>query len=97
MGFYRKKSRWPESLEGLTAQTIESGGGLLFTTKGMLKQQVIELACNEGARMRMGESLKQYLDNVVSWDVVAGQYHEAYELARKAQRTGKSVELEPEF
>jgi 1,2-diacylglycerol 3-alpha-glucosyltransferase len=84
-------------MEGLTAQTLESGGGLLFTTKAMLKHQVIELACNESARMRMGESLKSYLDDVVSWDVVAKQYHEAYELARKAQRTGKGVELEPEF
>ncbi len=84
-------------MEGLTAQTLESGGGLMFTTKSMLKQQVVELACNEDARMRMGESLKQYLDDVVSWDIVAKQYQEAYELARKAQRTGKGVELEPEF
>ena len=35
-------------MEGLTAQTLESGGGLLlFTTKDMLKEQVIRLACDE--------------------------------------------------
>jgi 1,2-diacylglycerol 3-alpha-glucosyltransferase len=84
-------------LEGLTAQTLENGGGLLFTTKEMLKRHVIELACNEGARMRMGESLKDYLDNTVSWEVVAQQYSEAYQLARKAQRTARRVELPLEF
>ncbi len=84
-------------MEGLTAQTLESGGGVLFTNKEMLKRHVIELACNEDARMRMGENLKRYLDNVVGWEVVADQYHEAYELARKAQRTGRSVELPLEF
>ncbi len=84
-------------LEGLTAQTLEGGGGLLFTTKEMLKRHVIELACNEAARMRMGESLKDYLDNTVSWEVVAQQYSEAYQLARKAQRTAKRVELPLEF
>jgi len=84
-------------MEGLTAQTLESGGGLLFTTKEMLKRHVIELACNEDARMRMGESLKKYLDGVVSWEVVCGQYAEAYRLAREAQRTGQPVELPLEF
>ena len=84
-------------MEGLTAQTLESGGGTLFTTKEMLRRHVIELACNEGARMRMGESLKQYLDDVVSWEVVACQYAKAYKLARKARRTGKPVTLPLEF
>jgi len=84
-------------MEGLTAQTLENGGGLLFTTKEMLKRHVIELACNEGARLRMGENLKRYLDEVVSWDVVAGQYNEAYELARTAIQTRKAVALPLEF
>ena len=84
-------------LEGLTAQTLENGGGLLFTTKEMLKRHVIELACNEDARMRMGENLKTYLDEVVSWDVVAEQYNEAYIAAREAQRTGKPVLQPMEF
>jgi len=84
-------------MEGLTAQTLESGGGLLFTNKDMLKKHVIELACNEGARMRMGESLKKYLDDVVSWDVVAEQYNEAYALASDAKKTGTPVQLPLEF
>ena len=84
-------------MEGLTAQTLESGGGLLFTTKEMLRRQVIELACNEQARLKMGENLKNYLEQVVSWDVVAAQYNEAYELARSAVRTGKGAVLPLEF
>ena len=84
-------------MEGLTAQTLESGGGLLFTTKEMLQRHVVELACNEGARLRMGENLKKYLDEVVSWNVVAQQYNEAYEMARRASRTGKAVQLPMEF
>jgi glycosyltransferase involved in cell wall biosynthesis len=84
-------------MEGLTAQTLENRGGLLFTTKEMLRRHVIELACNEGARLRMGENLKHYLDNVVAWEVVAEQYHEAYELARRCQRTSRRVELPLEF
>ena len=84
-------------MEGLTAQTLESAGGLLFTTKEMLKNHVIELASNEDARMRMGENLKKYLDDVVSWDIVAEQYNEAYELARNAKTTSKPVLLPLEF
>jgi len=84
-------------MEGLTAQTLESGGGMLFTNRQMLREHVIELACNEEARMRMGENLKKYLDEVVSWDVVAGQYNEAYELARSSTETAKPVLLPMEF
>ena len=84
-------------MEGLTAQTLESAGGLLFTTKEMLKHHVVELACNEEARMLMGENLKCYLDTVVSWDIVAQQYNEAYELARSACKTKKPVLLPLEF
>lgn len=84
-------------MEGLTAQTLENGGGMLFTTKDMLKHHVIELACNEQARMRMGENLKKYLDDVVSWDIVAEQYSEAYELARQATETKQPVLLPLEF
>jgi len=84
-------------LEGLTAQTLESGGGLLFTTKEMLRRHVIELACNEHARLRMGENLKRYLDEVVSWEVVTAQYAQAYELARESVRTRKPVLLPMEF
>ncbi|MDP7287387.1 MAG: glycosyltransferase, partial [Phycisphaerae bacterium] len=84
-------------MEGLTAQTIESGGGMLFTNKDLLKRQVIELACNEGLRMEYGERLKHYLEEVVSWDVVAQQYNEAYDLARQAKQSGKPVALPKEW
>lgn len=84
-------------MEGLTAQTLESEGGLLFTTKEMLRTKVVRLACDEELRLELGENLRRYLENVVSWDKVAGQYEEAYRLAREAKRTGKPVELPLEF
>ena len=84
-------------MEGLTAQTLESEGGLLFTTKEMLKKAVIRLACDEELRLTMGENLKRYLDEVVSWHVVARKYNEAYRLAREAKRSGSRVCLKPEF
>jgi len=84
-------------MEGLTAQTLESGGGLLFTTKDMLREHVMNLATDEGLRMQLGNSLRQYLDEVVSWDVVACQYDEAYQRARLACRTNQPVVLPLEF
>lgn len=84
-------------MEGLTAQTLESEGGLLFTTKEGLRKRVIRLACDEKLRLELGENLKRYLDEVVSWEVVARQYNEAYHLARTAKRTGQPVELPLEF
>lgn len=84
-------------MEGLTAQTLESEGGLLFTTKQGLRDKVIRMACDEDHRMRLGENLKVYLDNIVSWDVVAKQYAEAYHLARHAKETSQPVVLDPEF
>ncbi len=84
-------------MEGQTAQTLESEGGLLFTTKTMLKQQVIQLARDEQLRLELGENLKRYLDEVVSWDVVARQYLQAYELARESKRSGQPVVLDSEF
>ncbi|MBS3820966.1 MAG: glycosyltransferase [Planctomycetes bacterium] len=84
-------------MEGLTAVTLESGGGLLFTTRDMLRDHVIELATNEQLRMQMGENLKRYLDTVVNWDIVTEQYDEAYDLAREAVKTGRKVDLPKEF
>ena len=84
-------------LEGLTAQTLESGGGLLFTNKKMLQEAVIQLACDEHLRMKLGTQLKKYLDEVVSWDIVAEQYNEAYEYARKATLCGTTVDIPKEF
>jgi 1,2-diacylglycerol 3-alpha-glucosyltransferase len=84
-------------MEGLTAQTLESGGGLLFTNKAMLRDHVVTMACDEQLRLRLGENLKKYLDEVVSWELVANQYNEAYELARQSVATGRPVELPLEF
>jgi glycosyltransferase involved in cell wall biosynthesis len=84
-------------LEGLTAQTLESEGGLSFTTKEMLRDKVIRMACDEKLRMELGSNLQRYLENVVSWEMVAARYDEAYQLARQAKETGKKVELPTEF
>jgi len=84
-------------MEGLTAQAIESEGGLLFTTKDMLKKQVIRLACDERLRFELGENLKKYLENTVAWEKVANQYDEAYNLAREAKKKGIRIELPLEF
>lgn len=84
-------------MEGLTAQTLESEGGLLFTTKEMLRRKVVRLACDEALRLQLGENLKRYLEEVVSWEVVAQQYKVAYELAREAKRTGRPAVVAPEF
>ncbi len=70
-------------MEGLTSQTLESEGGLLFTNKDMLRKKMVRLACDEALRVELGNNLKRYLDEVVSWDIVARQYDEAYDLARK--------------
>lgn len=84
-------------MEGLTAQTLESEGGLLFTTKEMLKRMVIKMATNKDLRRELEQNLKRYLNTVVSWDIVAQQYNEAYELARRSVKTGKNVVLDLEF
>jgi glycosyltransferase involved in cell wall biosynthesis len=84
-------------MEGLTAQTLESEGGLLFTTKEMLKRKVIKLAVDEELRLKLGENLKRYLDKVVGWEIVARQYNEAYALARQSIQTGQPVVLDLEF
>ncbi len=84
-------------MEGLTSQTLESEGGLLFTTREMLRQRVIRLATDEALRVELGNNLKRYLDEEVSWEVVARQYNEAYALAGEAHRTGNPVELPKEF
>ena len=84
-------------MEGLTAQTLESEGGLLFTTREMLKKKVIRLATDERLRQELSNNLDRYLKNVVSWERVAQQYKEAYELAIWAKTRGKRVELSKEF
>jgi glycosyltransferase involved in cell wall biosynthesis len=84
-------------MEGLTAQTLESEGGLLFTTREMLRTKVIKLATDERLRLELGENLRRYLDHVVCWEVVSRQYNDAYKLARLSARTGRPVVLALEF
>jgi 1,2-diacylglycerol 3-alpha-glucosyltransferase len=84
-------------MEGLTTQTLESKGGLLFTTRKMLRESVVKLATDSSLRMELGENLEHYLDEVVSWDVVAEQYNEAYDIAADAKSKGLRVELTPDF
>jgi len=84
-------------MEGLTAQTLESQGGFLFTTKEMLRAKVVRMATDEQLRLTLGENLKRYLDEVVSWERVAKQYFRAYELARESKRSGQPVILDSEF
>jgi len=84
-------------LEGLTAQTLESEGGLLFTNKQMLKEKVIRLACDKDLRKELSENLKKYLTEVVSWEITAKKYKKAYRLARLKKNTGEDIGLPPEF
>ena len=84
-------------MEGLTAQTVESEGGLSFTHKEGLRNKIVRLATDEALRMSLGENLKKYLDETVSWEVVARQYLEAYQLASREVREGKPVYIRPEF
>ncbi|MBM3707781.1 MAG: hypothetical protein FJW69_05495 [Actinobacteria bacterium] len=84
-------------LEGLTAQTLESEGGLLFTNRRMLKEKVIRMACDEKLREEFSNNLNRYLKEVVSWEVVAKQYNMAYIIARKHKVKGIEIEIPPEF
>ena len=84
-------------MEGLTAQTLDSDGGLLFTTKQMLKEKVIRLACDKNLREVFSRNLKKYLDEVVSWEIVAKQYKYTYKLARLKKIKSIEVNLPPDF
>jgi len=84
-------------LEGLTAQTLESGGGLLFTNKEMLREKILRLALEEDLRWEFGHKLYRYLTEVVNWEVVARRYHAAYALANAEVHEGQPVDIPPEF
>ena len=68
-------------LEGLTAQTLESEAGLLFTNEATLRRALLHLMCDAHLRTVLGDNAARYLRDVVSWDVVAQQYLAAYEHA----------------
>ena len=84
-------------MEGLTSQTIESQGGLLFTNKPTLRQNLIRLASDKQLRTTLSQNLRVYLENVVSWPVVARHYAQSYELARQGKTTHQKIELPVEF
>ncbi len=84
-------------MEGLTAQTLESGGGLLFTNKQMLRDCVLRLAEDEGLRWDLGFKLYRYLMDVVSWDVIAARYYDAYRAADAEVHEGTPIDMPPEF
>ena len=69
----------------------------MFTTKEMLHRKIVRLASDEALRMDLGNNLKNYLDTVVSWEVVTRQYDEAYELAQNSAFKNQPVVLPPEF
>ena len=78
-------------LEGLTSQTIESNGGLLFTDKESLKRNIIRLASSENLRRYLGNNLKWYLENRVNWEIVVQQYFDVYERAQKGDVNFPSI------
>jgi glycosyltransferase involved in cell wall biosynthesis len=84
-------------MEGLTAQTIESGGGLMFTNRQMLRDAVVRLATDRDLRLQLGNNLHEYLLNVVAWEVIVRQYAQAYRLANEGVRNKQKIELPLEF
>ena len=84
-------------VEGLTTQTLENEGGLLFTDKQMLKEKVIRLASDKNLQNTFSANLKKYLDEVVSWNIIAKQYKKAYRLARLQKIKGEEIDLPPDF
>ena len=79
-------------LEGLTSQTVESEAGLLFSNAATLRRGLLRLMTRPELRAELAENARAYLRDVVSWDVVAEQYLDAYAMAAArvavAQRTG---------
>ncbi len=84
-------------LEGLTAQTLESGGGLLFSNRDMLQRQIVRMATDESLRWQLGYNLHQYLLSEVSWEIIAEKYYEAYQMANLQEHEGIPVSIPPEF
>ena len=68
-------------LEGLTSQTVESEAGMLFSNQATLQRGLIKLMANTHLRAELHAHAVDYLQKVVSWDVVAEQYLDAYALA----------------
>jgi glycosyltransferase involved in cell wall biosynthesis len=68
-------------LEGLTSQTIESEAGLLFSNQATLRRGLLRLMTDARVRQELSTHAAEYLKQVVSWDVVAEHYLDAYAIA----------------
>lgn len=84
-------------MEGLTSQTLESEGGLLFTDRRSLRRRIVRLACEPEVRKTLSEHLHWYLENRVSWEVVAKHYVQVYEMACEAIQCHKPVSIPYDF
>ncbi len=73
-------------LEGLTSQTVESEAGLLFSNPATLRRGLTRLMTDANLRAELTAHASQYLQQVVSWDVVAEQYLDTYALAAAKMR-----------
>lgn len=80
-------------LEGLTSQTVESEAGLLFSNPATLRRGLLRLMTRPELRAELAANARDYLREVVSWDVVAEQYLDAYAMAAAkvviSQRNGR--------
>jgi glycosyltransferase involved in cell wall biosynthesis len=63
----------------------------------MLKEKVIKLASSKDLRLEFSSNLEKYLNNVVSWEIIAKQYKQAYKLARLKKIKSIEVNLPPDF
>lgn len=84
-------------LEEFTAMTVESEGGLLFTNRETLKRGIMRLATQEALRWQLGERLKIFLANRVSWERVARQYAKCYQLCRYSKTSNTPIRFPHEF
>ncbi len=68
-------------VEGLTSQTIESEAGLLFSNAATMRRGLLRLMTQSDLRAELSANARRYVQEVVSWDVVAEQYLDAYAMA----------------
>jgi len=73
-------------LEGLTSQTVESEAGLLFSNQATLRRGLVRLMTNPNLCAELSAHARGYLQQIVSWDVVAEHYLDAYAMAAAKMR-----------
>ena len=72
--------------EGLTSQTVESEAGLLFSNQATLRRGLWRLMTDANLRAELSAHAREYLRQVVSWDMVADHYLDAYAMAAAKMR-----------